>query len=104
MDGKPKTRYGRAAPGACFRDLQTSKLPTDLTSFKAVRIGDSIYFAIRCQDRDTKKLNIGSTKNGDANIWNGDTIELLIETQVHAYYQIVISPWGAVVQADRKNE
>ena len=43
-----------------------------------------------------------STKDGDMNVFNGDTIELLLETQSHSYYQIVISPSGAVIDLDRK--
>jgi len=35
-------------------------------------------------------------------IWEGDCIEILLETQSHRYYQIAISPAGAVVDLDRK--
>ncbi len=37
----------------------------------------------------------------DSTIWNGDVIELLIETQAHSYYQIAINPQGSIADLDR---
>ncbi len=48
-------------------------------------------------------LKIAARKDGDMNIWAGDNVELLIETQSHAYYQIAIAPNGCVVDLDRKD-
>jgi len=59
-------------------------------------------FGVECQDDDMTNLSIGSREDGDANIWSGDTIEIMLETQTHSYYQIAISPVGAVVSADRE--
>lgn len=63
--------------------------------------GDSLYLGIECLDSDMDSLNIGTTKDNDMNIWNGDVIEILVETQFHSYYQIAISPTGAVTDLDR---
>jgi len=83
-------------------ELQTGRQPAFPTSFRVAYAGDSLYFGIICRENDTTKLNIGATKNGDGNVWNGDNIELLLETQTHSCHQIAISPPGAVVDADRK--
>ena len=58
---------------------------------------------IKCEDRDASKLNIGATRNGDPSIWNGDCVEILLETQTHPYYQIAVNPAGAVMTLDRRN-
>ena len=33
--------------------------------------------------------------------WNGDVVEIHIETQFHSYYQLAISPSGAMTDLDR---
>ncbi len=85
-----------------LRELQTGQFPIFGTTFKAAWGADgSIYFAIRCEDRNGEELNVGTTKNGDQAIWYGDVIEILLETDSHSYYQIAINPAGAVVDLDR---
>ena len=41
------------------------------------------------------------TADGAAGIFNGDNIDLLLETPVHRYYQITVSPSGALLDMDR---
>ena len=49
-----------------------------------------------------KGLNIAATKGkDDFNLMNGDEIELLLETQTHSFYQIIVNPAGALVDIDR---
>ena len=102
MDGRLDDEFWQGLGSHGLRELQTGRPPVFGTSFKVAWAGQSMYFGITCRDRDTKTLNISSTKDGDMNIFNGDTIELLIETQAHSYYQIVISPSGAVIDLDRE--
>ena len=52
-------------------------------------------FAIRPDD----KPNIATTKNGDQAIWYGDVVEIELATDAHSYYQLAISPSGALVPA-----
>jgi len=73
-----------------------------LTRFQVGWAGHALYFDVRCHEQDMENLKIGSTTDGDNNIWMGDCVEILIETQCHAYYQIAISPSGALVDLDRK--
>ncbi|MFT5467863.1 MAG: tetratricopeptide (TPR) repeat protein [Verrucomicrobiales bacterium] len=84
-----------------LRELQTGRLPTFATSFKAERIGQNIYFAIRCEDEPGKELNVATEKDGDQAIWYGDCIEIQLATDAHSYYQIVVNPAGAIVDLDR---
>jgi hypothetical protein len=85
-----------------LKDLMTGALPRNRTSFKVGWAGDSLYFGITCLDRDVTNRVVGATKHDDPGILAGDCIELLFETQTHCYYQIAISPSGAVLDADRK--
>jgi len=62
----------------------------------------SIYVGIVCEEPDLDGLNIATKQNDDTTIWEGDLVEILIETQSHAYYQLAISPSGALVDLDRK--
>ena len=101
LDGKLDEPFWTGMATYSLRELQTGRAPAYGTSFRVAWAGDSLYFGIVCRE-DTKTLNIGSRKDGDASIWAGDSIELLLETQTHAYYQIAISPSGALIDADRK--
>ena len=105
MDGKLNDKFWERLPGSSggrLRELQTGRKPAFGTTFKAAWAGDNIYFGIKCMDRDTKSLNIAATRNEDTTIWNGDCVEILLETQTHSYYQLAISPTGALVDLDRK--
>ena len=102
MDGKLDDEFWQGLGTYGLKELQTGREPVFRTWFKVAWAGDSMYLGITCLDRDTKTLNIGATQHGDVNVWVGDTVELLIETQAHSYYQIAISPVGAVVDADRE--
>lgn len=88
-----------------MRDLETGRTPTYGTTFKAAMSpsGDSLYFAIRCQEKlGTKPVDLTIRKDDPA-MWTGDCIEIEVETQSHSYYQIAISPLGNVTDLDRNN-
>ena len=89
-----------AATGS-FRELQTGRQPIYGTSIKSAWVGNDLYFAIRCEDQPGDKLNIATTKKGDQAIWYGDAVEILLETEAHSYYQIVVNPSGAMIDLDR---
>lgn len=101
LDGKLDDKFWQGNWSYELRELETGKPPYMTTSFRIGWADDAVYFGIRCQDRDTKKLNIGTTKNEDGNIWNGDCVEILLETQSHGYYQIAFNPAGALIDLDR---
>ncbi len=104
IDGKLDEEAWVNCPAAStgkLRELETGRRPTFGTTVKTAWIGNDLYFAIRCEERRGEKLNIAATKKDDAALWYGDAIEVLIETESHSYYQIAISPSGAVADMDR---
>jgi len=102
LDGKLDDKFWEGRTAYRLSDLKKGGKPAFGTAFRIGWADESLYFGIRCEDRDAKNLAILATKDGDLNILAGDTIELLLETQVHSYYQIVINPAGAMVDFDRK--
>ena len=73
------------------------------TRFRAGWAGGSRYLGIRCDEPRPESLNIAARKGGDMGIWDGDNVEILIETQTHSHYQIAISPNAKIVDLDRKD-
>jgi hypothetical protein len=102
LDGKLDEPFWKGFPRHSLAELETGAQPTHATQFQVAWANDSLYFAIVCTDVDVDQMNPGPTQNEDNNIFLGDNIELLLETQTHAYYQIVVSPSGAVIDLDRK--
>jgi hypothetical protein len=82
-------------------ELLTGERPTYGASFKALWAGDALYLAIRCEEHPGEKPLIATTTMHDTAIWNGDVVEILIETQRHSYYQLAINAAGAMVDIDR---
>jgi len=102
LDGKLDDKLYEGLYAYPLRDLETGRATGQATTFKVAWTGDGIVFGLDCKDEDMANLSVGSREHGDANIWAGDTIEIMLETQAHSYYQIAISPTGAVVDADRE--
>ena len=104
IDGKlDEDAWVNAFPSATvrLRELQTGRQPIFGTTVQAAWRGNDLYFAIRCEEHPGEKLNLGTTRKDDSALWYGDAVEVLIETEAHSYYQIAISPSGAVCDLDR---
>lgn len=103
VDGKLDEKIWSTWPTYQLKELNTGREPVHKTRFKAYwsNASNTIYFGIRCEEDDTSKLNISTDKNEDMNIFNGDVIEILLETLSHSYYQLVINPAGAFLDIDR---
>jgi len=84
-----------------LREFRTGEKPDLPTEFRVRWWEDSLYFAIRCQGQAGEEPLIGTRKDGDPAIWQGEHLELLIETDKHSYYQIVVNPAGARIELDR---
>lgn len=82
-------------------DLQTGAEPAFKTTFRSGWANGSLYFAIQCQDLPDDTVNIAATEKDQLSLWEGDAIEINLEPPGHSYYQIAISPSGAVVDLDR---
>jgi len=104
IDGKlDDDAWVNAFPSATcrFGELQTGRQPIFGTTVKSAWIGNNLYFAFRCEEHPGEPLNIGTTKQDDAALWYGDCVEVLLATDARSYYQIAVSPSGAVADLDR---
>jgi len=84
-----------------LRELQTGRPPALGTTVMAGWYENNLYFAIRCQEVPGEKPNVTAEKHDDPAIWYGDVVEILLETNMHSYYQIAVNPVGAVADLDR---
>jgi hypothetical protein len=102
MDGKLDeafwTAYYHPRP---LKDVRTGRKPEQQTRFMARWWKDSIYFGIRCEFDGSEPPVIGTRQDNDPAIWQGEHLELLIETDKHSYYQVVVNPAGALIELDR---
>ena len=104
IDGHLDDTYWREMPGGrggSLREMRTGRRPQFGTTFKVAWGGDSIYFAIRCEETPDNTVNIGTDRDEDAAIWMGDAVEILLETEQNSYYQIAINPAGAIADLNR---
>ncbi|MCA1808201.1 MAG: DUF4838 domain-containing protein, partial [Lentisphaerae bacterium] len=84
-----------------LRDAQTGRWPALGTTVKTGWSDNDLYFAVRCEEVPGEKPNVTAIKSGDMAIFYGDTVEILLETPMHSYYQIAVNPAGAVCDLDR---
>lgn len=103
IDGKLDEPFWQGQSTYGLREVQTGRPAVFKTSFRACWMDDNLYFAIQCREPDMANLMVTATEDGDTAIWDGDCVEILLETQTHAYYQLAISPAGALVDIDRAN-
>jgi hypothetical protein len=105
IDGKFDDKFWQGMKDTgILNDVVTGKPAKFSSSFKAAVSPESIYFAIRCKDKKGYQYNIGTKSNEDAGIWYGDSVDLLIETDVNSYYQIAVNPEGVLVDLERKGK
>ena len=103
LDGKLDEPFWKTLRVNTLSELETGKDPYMGTSFRVAWANNSFYFGIRCEERDTKQIRIGTKKKEDAAIWSGDCVEILFETQTHSYYQLALNPAGGLIDLDRRN-
>jgi hypothetical protein len=71
------------------------------SSFQVFHGGDeALYFGVRCTEPDMTNLLVMASGNDDTNLWSGDFVEVLLETQTHSYYRIAVNPAGAMLDVD----
>ncbi len=112
--GKPPAKLDGRLDKAFWKDLPEYSLVNLTSDCTAATNGlkttfriawcddDAVYFGIRCEEPDIKGLNIKSREQDNPVVWDGDNIDLIIETQRHSYYQIAFGPNGVFADADRK--
>ena len=105
FDGSLDDKFWEGTRYCNMAEIQTGRPPKYPTRFH-IAWGDdgALYLGVRCEEPDTKGIINGTTRTDDPGIWMGDVLEVLVETQVHSYYQIVVNAAGAVVDLDRSGD
>lgn len=65
------------------------------TTFTVVWDDGALVFTFNCQEPDMENLFV------TPQVWDGDSVAILLETPGHSYYQIEINPDGVVFDSDR---
>jgi hypothetical protein len=100
LDGKLDDKFWQNLPVYELSDIVTGAPPQYKTSFQMAWCDGALYLGIKCVDRPGKSPVISGNCKGDSAIFNGDSVELLFETQTREYYQIAINPAGTMFEAD----
>ncbi|MCA1808942.1 MAG: DUF4838 domain-containing protein, partial [Lentisphaerae bacterium] len=77
--------------GARYKD----EVPQIPTTFSVQWEAGALLFDILCHEPDMQNLQVA------ADVWEGDSVVLVLESPSHSYYQIEINPDGKVYDADR---
>jgi len=105
IDGKlddPFWDVGANKFSGSLKDTSGEKAPFR-TRFTAAWADNNLYLGIYCQDRPENTVYNTATDHDQPSIWRGDVLEILMETQVHSYYQLAISPAGALVDVSHED-
>lgn len=101
-DGRAKAPVARAQAGGdlstatryVLKDNITGEKPDVLTEFRVGWAGDAIVFDILCNEPRMKQLRVAK------NVFEGDNIAISLETPLHSYYHLEISPDGTVADGN----
>lgn len=102
IDGNLDEEFWRFLNGS-LSDNKTGEKPRYSTKFRVGIRKNYLYIGISSKDKPGKPMNISTTKDDNPKIWDGDYIDILIETPVNSFYQISVNPAGAVTDYDRGN-
>ncbi len=105
IDGRLDEPFWTVYPGGgSLLDSQTGAQPAHRTTFMMRWYQNHLYVGIRCEVDSGSEPVIGSNRNGDPAILEGDSVTLLLETQNVSYYEITINPAGAIFDADHSED
>ncbi|MHC4874531.1 MAG: DUF4838 domain-containing protein, partial [Planctomycetota bacterium] len=100
FDGKLDDSFWKNIPAAQLKDLKTGKLPEVGTTVKlAWADNDSLYIGVHCEEPDMSGLT--DTADGTMSVFNGDNIDIHIETPIVDFYQLAFGPSGNLYDMDR---
>lgn len=100
IDGRLDEPFWSELPGRLVQ-LQTGEDVNYATEFKLGVHGDNLYVGILCHDEAGQPLNAMELPRNDFALWQGDVVEILLETPAHSYYQIAVNPVGSLADLDR---
>ncbi len=101
IDGKLEERFWQSQ--RALRTLKDGGKPALNARFQLLTASDAIWIGGRC-DVSSPPPSSASTLEDDPAILEQDRIEFLLETDAHAFYRIVISSSGAILDEDRSED
>lgn len=101
LDGNLEEEFWR--PRAGLSPLADSDDRAPRTRFQIGFTQNALYVGLWCENGD-KEIVIGTTENDDPAIFDGEHVEILLESDTHSFYQIVVNPAGAVFSRDLSME
>lgn len=103
LDGKLDEAAWQRWPSYELKELTEGGEPSQTTRFRVAwqPTNSTLYFGITCYESDMENLNVGTDQDEDMAVFEGDSVEILLETLTHPYYQLAISPSGALLDIDR---
>lgn len=104
FDGKLNEHYWKYLHGRLRDNISGDKKVAYPTRFRIGPHNGYLYMGILCRVEPGQELNATTTQDDDPAIWEGDYIDILLETPTNSYYQISINPAGAVADLDRSVE
>jgi hypothetical protein len=102
IDGRLDEAFWEGVPEHAFKEIKTGAAPSQATTARFAWADRTLVVGIRCAEDDMANLVATTAQHDDANLWNDENIELLVETPAHAYYQIAVNPGGFILDMDRK--
>ncbi|MCA1810098.1 MAG: hypothetical protein LC725_11725 [Lentisphaerae bacterium] len=100
INGRLDEPFWSELPGR-LTELQTGEAVKYATEFKIGVHDNDLYLGILCRDEPGQPLNAMELPRNDFALWQGDVVEILLETPEHSYYQIAVNPVGSLADLDR---
>lgn len=85
-------------------DCTTGKPTRSKTRFHVFFSDNALYFGVRCDDPDMANVQATGDTQDDPRVLDGDHLQLLFETQNHAFYQIAVNAAGLMLDVDHNGE
>ena len=94
LDGKMDEAFWQDLESYNLDPVHDKMVVKQGTTFKVFYAGDSIYFGVRCEEADMGGIISPAVKDDDNSIFNGDSVEILLESPSISYYQLAFDPKG----------
>lgn len=102
VDGVLNENYWKYLNGNLTSNSKNKKTAYP-TRFKLGYQEGYMYLGIESKFKPGQKLNSTSTKFDDEMLWEGDYVDILMETPTQSFYQISINPKGIVTDKDHSS-
>ncbi len=103
IDGRLDDVFWQDVPVVELVDQKSGERPPIATTVRmAWADNGSLVIGIHCEEPNMARIL--DTADGGMGIFNGDNIDIILETPVMNHYQIVISPSGELLDMDRSGQ